>query len=112
MSLLLVVYEMKNLVVVPDYRNLGAAGFTDSEVGDADERVTPITGRDMTGGMALEELGRVYVTRKCTKCSVAIGFVVGNCTESLRGDVTWPAYRRLTTLSTSGLRARAKIGYC
>jgi hypothetical protein len=48
--------------------------------------------RDMTGGMALEELGRVYVTRKCTKCSVAIGFVVGNCTESLRGDVTWPAY--------------------
>jgi hypothetical protein len=38
------VYEMKNLVVVPDYRNLGAAGFTGSEVGDADERVTPITG--------------------------------------------------------------------
>jgi hypothetical protein len=42
MSLLLVVYEMMNLVVVPDYRNLGAAGFTDSEVGDADERVTSI----------------------------------------------------------------------
>jgi hypothetical protein len=47
--------------------------------------------RDMTGGMALEELGRVYVTRKCTKCGVAIGCVVGNCTESLRGDVTWSA---------------------
>jgi len=40
---------MKNLVVVPDYRNLGAAGFTGSEVGDADERVTPVNGQLLHG---------------------------------------------------------------